>query len=57
MKRISYILSVVFLLAACDNAADVIKIDSGFASVKLSSLSTVIPKEGGAKTFFVATNR
>jgi len=25
--------------------------------VKLSSLSTVIPKEGGAKTFFVATNR
>lgn len=57
MKRISYILSVVFLLAACDNAADVIKIDSGFASVKLSSLSTVIPKEGGSKTFFVATNR
>ena len=57
MKRILYISAVLLLAASCFKPAEVLQADPDFASVKLSSLSTVISEKGGDKTIFVATNR
>ena len=57
MKRVLYIISIALLTAACTKPAEVLMPEADFASVKLSSLSTVVSEEGGDKTIFVATNR
>ena len=57
MKRILYISAVLLLAASCSKPAEVLQADPDFASVKLSSLSTVISEKGGDKTIFVAANR
>lgn len=57
MKKIIYFISSLVFLAACDEPADVLQPEMDYASVKLSSLSVVIPQDGGEKTIFVAANR
>lgn len=56
MKKTIYIIAAL-LTAACTKPAEVLIPEADFTSVKLSSLSAVVPEEGGDKTIFVATNR
>lgn len=58
MKKTLYILSSLCLLAACSQEpAEVLQPEADYASVKLSSLSTVISEKGGEKTIYIASNR
>lgn len=57
MKKISYITSVLVLLASCGKPTEILLPDADFAAVRLSSVSSVISEAGGEKTIFVATNR
>ena len=57
MKRSLYILSFILLAASCTKPAEVLMPEADYASVKLSSLSTVVSHEGGDKTIYVASNR
>lgn len=57
MRNITTILLFILLLTACSKPAEVLYPEPDYASVKLSSVSAVIPEEGGEKTVFVAANR
>lgn len=57
MKRITYIVSALAVLASCSKPAEVLQAEPDFASVKLSTISAVIPEDGGEKTIFVSSNR
>ena len=59
MKRTTYILSaIIILLSGCSKEPPkVLQAEPDFASVSLSSSSSVFDKDGGEKTIFVASNR